>query len=82
MDFGAGVRKLTLGALAISGFLLASGGAPSAAQRATTSSEASPFVGNAYELGFQQSVYLEKSEEGRMSFLVFLYDHRRRGNHP
>src|ERR1039457_1980617 len=34
MDFGAGVRKLTLGALAISSFLLASGGAPSAAQTA------------------------------------------------
>ena len=34
MDLGASVRKLTLGALAISSFLLASGGAPSAAQTA------------------------------------------------
>src|SRR5450755_3556142 len=32
MDFGAGVRKLTLGALAISSFLLAGGATPSAAQ--------------------------------------------------
>ena len=32
MDFGAGVRKLTLGALAISSFMLAGGAAPSAAQ--------------------------------------------------
>jgi arylsulfatase A-like enzyme len=32
MDFGAGVRKLTLGALAISSFLLAGGAIPSAAQ--------------------------------------------------
>jgi arylsulfatase len=32
MDFGAGVRKLTLGALAISSFLLAGGVVPSAAQ--------------------------------------------------
>jgi arylsulfatase len=32
MDFGAGVRKLTLGALAISSFLLAGGAVPSAAQ--------------------------------------------------
>ena len=34
MDLGASIRKLTLGALAISSFLLASGGAPSAAQTA------------------------------------------------
>jgi arylsulfatase len=34
MDFGAGVRKLTLGALAISSFLLAGGATPSAAQGA------------------------------------------------
>jgi arylsulfatase A-like enzyme len=34
MDFGAGVRKLTLGALAISSFLLAGGATPSAAQAA------------------------------------------------
>ncbi len=34
MDFGAGVRKLTLGALAISSFLLAGGANPSAAQAA------------------------------------------------
>ncbi len=32
MDFGAGVRKLTLGALALSSFLLASGAVPAAAQ--------------------------------------------------
>src|SRR5208283_4365286 len=32
MDFGAGVRKLTLGALAISSFLLAGGATPIAAQ--------------------------------------------------
>jgi arylsulfatase A-like enzyme len=32
MDFGAGVRKLTLGALAISSFMLAGGAVPSAAQ--------------------------------------------------
>jgi arylsulfatase len=32
MDFGAGVRKLTLGALAVSSFLLAGGATPSAAQ--------------------------------------------------
>ena len=32
MDFGAGVRKLTLGALALSSFLLAGGAVPSAAQ--------------------------------------------------
>jgi len=32
MDFGAGVRKLTLGALAISSFMLAGGATPSAAQ--------------------------------------------------
>ena len=32
MDFGAGVRKLTLGALAISSFLVAGGAVPSAAQ--------------------------------------------------
>src|SRR5664280_2698052 len=32
MDFGAGVRKLTLGALAISSFLLAGGATPGAAQ--------------------------------------------------
>ena len=32
MDFGAGIRKLTLGALAISSFLLAGGAVPSAAQ--------------------------------------------------
>jgi len=32
MDFCAGVRKLTLGALAISSFLLAGGAVPSAAQ--------------------------------------------------
>ena len=34
MDLGAGVRKLTLGALAISGGLLAAGGTPIAAQSA------------------------------------------------
>ncbi|MGA8877574.1 MAG: arylsulfatase [Candidatus Korobacteraceae bacterium] len=34
MDFGAGVRKLTLGALAISSFMLAGGATPSAAQTA------------------------------------------------
>jgi hypothetical protein len=34
MDFGAGIRKLTLGALAISSFLLAGGATPSAAQAA------------------------------------------------
>ncbi len=34
MDFGASVRKLTLGALAISSFLLAGGATPSAAQAA------------------------------------------------
>jgi arylsulfatase A-like enzyme len=32
MDFGAGIRKLTLGALAISSFLLAGGATPGAAQ--------------------------------------------------
>jgi len=32
MDFGVGVRKLTLGALALSSFLLAGGATPSAAQ--------------------------------------------------
>jgi len=32
MDFGAGVRKLALGALAVSSFLLAGGATPSAAQ--------------------------------------------------
>ena len=32
MDFGASVRKLTLGALAISSFLLAGGAVPTAAQ--------------------------------------------------
>jgi len=35
MDFGAGVRKLTLGALAISSLLLASGGATAQAQAAS-----------------------------------------------
>src|SRR5271166_2936693 len=35
MDFGAGVRKLTLGALAISSFLLASGGVTAQAQAAS-----------------------------------------------
>ncbi len=34
MDFGAGVRKLTLGALALSSFLLAGGAIPGAAQTA------------------------------------------------
>ena len=34
MDFGAGVRKLTLGALAISSFMLAGGATPVAAQTA------------------------------------------------
>ena len=32
MDFGAGVRKVALGALAISSFMLASGAAPVVAQ--------------------------------------------------